>query len=193
MNNIELKNLILSVHQDNREMGWWESERSTETFHCLFSSELIEAMEGIRKNIMDDKLPHLRNDVVEMADYVIRLMDYLGNEYKDKPEELEMYLGICDEVLLVRMQSLMAFELNTKYISRHLSLMADFERHVRNEDTHKANWVLLGALTGALAGMQKAYGGDFLAVIEEKRAFNLKRADHKLANRKSGKPGAKAF
>ena len=39
-------------------------------------SELSEMLEGIRKDKMDDHLPHLQSEVVEAADVLIRLLDY---------------------------------------------------------------------------------------------------------------------
>lgn len=45
---------------------------------CLSHSELSEAMEGHRKGLMDDKLPHRKMLEVELADAVIRIMDLAG-------------------------------------------------------------------------------------------------------------------
>lgn len=42
----------------------------------LIVSEVSEAMEGERKDLMDDKLPHRKMAEVEMADALIRLLDY---------------------------------------------------------------------------------------------------------------------
>lgn len=39
-------------------------------------SELSEAMEGERKDLMDDKLPHRKMAEVELADCLIRIFDY---------------------------------------------------------------------------------------------------------------------
>ena len=44
----------------------------------LIVSEISEAMEGERKNLMDDKLPHRRMAEVELADALIRIFDYAG-------------------------------------------------------------------------------------------------------------------
>lgn len=44
----------------------------------LSVSELAEAMEGIRKNLMDDKLPHRKMFEVELADCIIRIFDIAG-------------------------------------------------------------------------------------------------------------------
>jgi len=39
-------------------------------------SELSEALEAVRKDSMDDKLPHRRGEEVEMVDCIIRILDY---------------------------------------------------------------------------------------------------------------------
>lgn len=44
----------------------------------LIVSEISEAMEGHRKNLMDDKLPHRSMLEVELADAVIRIGDLCG-------------------------------------------------------------------------------------------------------------------
>lgn len=44
----------------------------------LCVSELAEAMEGHRKNLQDDKLPHLKMLDVELADCLIRIFDLCG-------------------------------------------------------------------------------------------------------------------
>ena len=59
----------------------------------LIVSEIAEAMEGERKSLMDDKLPHRPMAEVELADAVIRIFDYaagfgydLGGAYVEKME-----------------------------------------------------------------------------------------------------------
>lgn len=43
---------------------------------ALIQSEASEALEGVRKDKMDDHLPHLPSVDVEMADVVIRIADF---------------------------------------------------------------------------------------------------------------------
>jgi NTP pyrophosphatase (non-canonical NTP hydrolase) len=45
---------------------------------ALMHSELSEALEGVRKNIQDEKLPHRKAEEVELADLLIRVFDYCG-------------------------------------------------------------------------------------------------------------------
>jgi NTP pyrophosphatase (non-canonical NTP hydrolase) len=45
---------------------------------CLIHSEVSEAMEGHRKGLRDDKLPHRSMLEVELADAVIRIGDLCG-------------------------------------------------------------------------------------------------------------------
>lgn len=46
----------------------------------LIVSELAEAMEGFRKGLRDDKLPHRDMAEVELVDALIRIFDFAGEE-----------------------------------------------------------------------------------------------------------------
>lgn len=53
-------------------------ERNKGEMIALIHSEISEAMEGERKGLMDDHLPLRPMAEVEMADAIIRIMDYCG-------------------------------------------------------------------------------------------------------------------
>lgn len=68
-----------------KEAGWWTNlqtgeplDRNKGEMFCLMHSEISEAMEGARKNLMDDHLPHRKMEEVELADTLIRIFDYAG-------------------------------------------------------------------------------------------------------------------
>lgn len=80
---MDLNALSVRCHEANRR--WWfdpatgqPADRNKGKLIMLMVSELAEAMEGARKDKMDDHLPHRKMEEVEMADFVIRLGDYCG-------------------------------------------------------------------------------------------------------------------
>lgn len=65
---------------------WWKDPKTGEPITrnvgemlMLVTSELAEAMEGHRKDLMDDKLPTYRMFDVEIVDAFIRLFDIAGH------------------------------------------------------------------------------------------------------------------
>lgn len=73
-------------HKASFDAGWWvkngvDTRDNPMCFSqklCLIHSEISEAMEGDRKGLKDDKLPHRDMREVELADAVIRIFDLAG-------------------------------------------------------------------------------------------------------------------
>lgn len=92
----EINRLAKEAHAANKT--WWFDlvtgeplKRDKGGLMMLIVSEIAEAMEGARKNLPDDKLPHRSMEEVEMADALIRILDYcaghnldLGGAYVEK-------------------------------------------------------------------------------------------------------------
>lgn len=84
------------VHTNNQK--WWvdlhtgeRKKRNVGEMLMLAVSELAEAMEGDRKDLMDTHLPHRKMIEVELADCMIRILDLsaglgldLGGAYVEK-------------------------------------------------------------------------------------------------------------
>jgi len=66
-----------AVWYTDRETGERKTRNLGEMI-ALMHSELSEAMEGERKDLMDDHLPHRKMAEVELADALIRIFDYAG-------------------------------------------------------------------------------------------------------------------
>lgn len=80
------------VHKLNAK--WWINletnlplDRSKPELLALVISEFSEALEGHRKNLMDDKLPRYPMACVDLADSLIRLLDIFGAYTKNMPDQ----------------------------------------------------------------------------------------------------------
>ena len=84
-----INELIKACYTASYTAGWWTdltTGKSTKENPLNFSnklmlivSEIAEAMEADRKDLMGDKLPHRKGVEVELADACIRIFDLAGS------------------------------------------------------------------------------------------------------------------
>lgn len=84
-------NLLQSICHGNAVNAGWYTDLNTGEWKslnvgeriALMHSELSEAFEAHRKDLMDDHLTHRKGLEVELADAVIRILDFAGAENLD--------------------------------------------------------------------------------------------------------------
>jgi hypothetical protein len=85
-----INNIRDACHDLASEAGWWQGilcpivpVAEINTKLLLIVTEIAEATEGVRKDLMDDKLPHRKMVEVELADALIRILDLAGAMHLD--------------------------------------------------------------------------------------------------------------
>lgn len=80
---MNLNSLSKKIH-DQHKLWWTDLEtgkplqRNKGELLMLIVSEIAEAMEGARKDLMDEHIPYRKMEEVEIADALIRIFDYCG-------------------------------------------------------------------------------------------------------------------
>jgi hypothetical protein len=163
-----LNDFAREFHASNQR--WWRDlvtgeklDRNMGEMLMLVVSEIAECMEGERKNLMDDHLPHRKMAEVELADAVIRIADIAGakgysleanspsiysRDLPDNKGQALLRISRC----VTRVTDTMSERARSQRLSRAVSLIEQYAR--------KHSYDLWGA-------------------VHEKREYNKHRADHK--------------
>lgn len=176
---IDLNKLASDIHEENAK--WWVDiytgkpiERNKGEVLMLIVSEISEAMEAERKSLMDDHLPHRRGAEVELADAVIRLLDMNAGYGFGKFENMFAY------------SSTDVKENKGESLYQMVLIIADIGSNNVMGDT----WYIEASIDFINAYCKK-HNYDLWGAVEEKRAYNRVREDHKLEARKLS--GGKKF
>jgi hypothetical protein len=185
-----IQELSDKIHADNVLAGWWTDintnlstleTRNRAELMLLVDSEVTEADQGLKENINDDKLPHLPMFNVELGDVAIRLFDMIGAEnslYGDQ-------VSIDVEALNAEMMALFVEKpvaTSDQWFLEIVNRMSKGMEHIRKGRTVQHRQELISGLVTTFA-IAESCGFDLFDVIEQKRAFNASRADHKIENR----------
>ena len=71
------------LYEHAKKSGFYSGPFNDAEKIALMHSELSEALEGLRRDCMDDHLPHRTMVEVELADAVIRIMNYCTHRHLD--------------------------------------------------------------------------------------------------------------
>lgn len=166
---MNINKLAQQVHAQTKAMGWWDGD----VYVCIYtklqmiSTEIAEATEGERQNLMDNHLPHRKMGEVELADALMRTLD-LGEHLELKyeyPDAFEMadHLAITHKHL----------NINHEIIKLYMHLP-----HI-SEVTH----LYYSGLVDAIITTANQQGYHIFAALQEKLEYNKTRADHQPQNR----------
>ena len=178
------------IHKNNVDVGWWngvpeegpELEEILIEKSMLIITEIAEATEGLRKDLMDDHLTHRKMEEVELADALIRTLDLAGF--------LKVDLDLGEESF-TRLQDVWS-----KCVGEHAKVRPSschFDLVTLVLDLAESDWEDgdFSVLIYGFISYAESRGYDIMKAMEEKVEYNTKRADHKLENR--GKKGGKSF
>ena len=178
MSNTDFNKLAKEIHQYNKEAGWWDGDREIETALMLVVTEIAEATEGERKDLMDDHLPNRKMGEVELADVLIRMLDiggHLGLCYTKYADTWSYYQST---------QSVFGkhFKLVQNVVGLYDDIMDDDMCAEEGDDklTVSINYSLIIDYC-LLIGRDMNY--NLLDAMYEKMEYNKTRADHKKENR----------
>ena len=173
---IDLLALMHDIHAQNVAVGWWDEPRPYTVFNSLFISELSEGVEGDRKKLMDDKLPHYWNTHVEIADFVIRVLDFLGgrNELGSPAEWTLDYKKVNNPIDFT----------GYCHFTSEMTVLLSLAYSAHKGGNHRLRNAYLAETVIHSERYAVANNFKLWQIVEEKREFNKHRADHKRDNRK---------
>lgn len=180
--NTDLNELAKEIHEWNVKVGWWDEDENGKE-PCIYeklqlvSTEIAEATEGERKDLMDDHLPHRKMAEVELADALIRVLDVGA--------KLNLYYEIwyIQHFFVAKTSSIAKQHLGINCSLTELSSKLGYDK-LRSCGHYSS-------LINSILKTAEYCGYDIYGTMEEKLEYNKNRADHKRENR--SKVGGKKF
>jgi hypothetical protein len=182
LEDVDLNELAKEIFAENVERGWWDDwPNRMDRFEIamgLVVTEFAEAIEGVRKDLMDDHLPNHKMMHVEIADAAIRALDMAGALADERGDDLLM-TGLLE-------QAADFFVVHNAGKNPIAQLCACCEPCVYRAWANSP-----GVIVARCHAMSLLHNFDLWGIIEEKRAYNATRPDHKRENR--AKEGGKKW
>lgn len=183
---ITTENLNLMAAETHRNNArWWVNletgaplDRNKGELLMLVITELAEACEGVRKGLMDDKVVTRTMEEVELADALIRFLDYCGG-YGFKVLDWSD-ISPTDNMLISQLPHNKAEALLT--ISMCICAVYASLKWKEEEDAEESKSVS-GCIYCIIAYCEK-FNLDLMGAYTEKTAYNLTRQDHTHEARK---------
>lgn len=167
----QLNRLAIEIFAQNKAVGWWDNmDRDIYTTLQLVNTEVAEATEGERKNMMDDKLKHRRMGEVELADAVIRLLDLGGRYGWEVCHDL-----VNEEVMAMKEISGAHFFITTVNCWMGTAI---FDTAPKAEIEY-----FYSLCINSILWLGAKHGYDVMGALHEKVEFNKTREDHKRSAR----------
>ena len=176
---MNINELAVDIHESCKSAGWWDNPNRC-VYECLqlVSTEIAEATEGERKDLMDDHLTHRKAGDVELADALIRILD-LGGKYVWKYDQTLGYNHMIQPLASIGCQ----------HLSCNMELIKLYEAIVGRDGLGKT--LHYSRFINSLLKVAEINGYDIESAMMEKREYNKTREDHKRENR--AKEGGKKF
>jgi hypothetical protein len=182
LEDVDLNELAKEIFAENVERGWWDAFPTRidryEIAMGLIITEFAEGIEGVRKDLMDDHLPIYKMMHVEIADAAIRALD-MGGALADQCGQGMFMTGAIEKAALDFMRS--KSESHPIAQLRACCAPCIFSPYLTGH----------GQVLACCIAMARIHNFDLWGIIEEKRAYNARRADHKRENR--AKEGGKKW
>lgn len=173
------KNAATTIHDHNVKVGWWDDPDE-----CLYQklmlvvTEISEATEGARKDLMDTHLTERKMEEVEYADAMIRILDLAGKldwEYSND-DTAHPY---CIPTNSIGHQQL--------GIAATIVTLADSLRlYQANKNRRILKLIVDGDYSSVIHSIVKVASNrncDLFGAMIDKTEYNALRADHKRENR----------
>lgn len=186
--NYDWSALAQEVYNNNHQ--WWHDLKTGEklvrkpkTLLALMSSELSEGLEGVRKNKKDDHLPNRDMIEVELADHLIRTLDFIvGMDYPIPDDVREVFDCYYLEGFVI--DYFEGLEISEALYDLEDAMHAAYA----NGNTDGELWF---AYILTICGFAIKYDLDLMGAMTEKLEYNKHREDHKKEARLA--QGGKVF